>query len=216
MGIYRRAKIPWAVVHPCQTVINVSKDRYLLWSRCSSFLPACSLAISLPPGVSLLSTLLRARGERSRALPTLVCFLYSSPPFYRGPPLPLPPSFLFCSLRNPRLSTVCRFTLCVSASCSRPSFLVLPSLRQRTPPVFFLITRLSLARDVCFEFATRFSLDRNERARRVLDARVAWLLKFPHNVMTFVGYVALKNYSGRAALRLSVEWSVRTYNCSGR
>lgn len=30
MGIYRRAKIPWAVVHPCQTVINVSKDRYRL------------------------------------------------------------------------------------------------------------------------------------------------------------------------------------------
>jgi len=87
MGIYRRAKIPWAVVHPCQTVINVSKDRYLLWSRCSSFLPACSLIVSLsfPSSVSLLSILLRTRGGTvpSTSHPR-VLLVFSPPP---SPPL---------------------------------------------------------------------------------------------------------------------------------
>lgn len=66
------------LVHPCQTVINVSKDRYLLWSRPSS--PPPSRHPRTPfasPTLPLLFTLLHT---------------YTSSPLFPGPPVPLLPS----------------------------------------------------------------------------------------------------------------------------
>lgn len=195
MGIYRRAKIPWAVVHPCQTVINVSKDRYLLWSRYSSLFPARSLAVSFSPGFPFFSPSCVRVGNGPEPFPPSYGSLYS-PLFIADPPASGPPSF-----SAPFVTRGCRpsavllsvFLLRVHVPLFSSS---LPS--SETPCVFpdnatepgqgCMCTCVY----VCFEFATRFSLDRNKRVHRVVDARVAWLLKFPHDVTTFRGIRSVK------------------------
>lgn len=168
MGIYRRAKILWAVVHPCQTVINVSKDRYLLSKpECLSFsrAPACRL---LPSGDSLLFTLLRVRGEGSRC-PFLSCSLYS-PPFYRGI---IPSIFLlFCPfVTRGCLDRLPFSSLLASASRSHPPF-----FHPLSDPLYAFPDNATKSGEGCVSWiyhATRFSLDRNKRVRRVADARVS-------------------------------------------
>lgn len=91
-----------ALVHPCQTVINVSKDRYLLWSRpsspppsrhprtpatppCRFFSPSCIRIHPQPPlswspaafapSSALLATLLHRCTSHSHRLWNTVCRL---------------------------------------------------------------------------------------------------------------------------------------------
>lgn len=86
-----------AVVHPCQTVINVSKDRYLLWSRCSSLPLVRSLAVFFPLAFPFFS-------------PSYVCVGKGPEPFLPScafciPSSLSPPSlFLFIAEPSPSLS----------------------------------------------------------------------------------------------------------------
>lgn len=201
---YRRAKIPWAVVHPCQMVINVSKDRYLLWSRCSSSLPlARPLAVFFPPALPFFSPSYAWGRVRSPSCSRML-FVF----------LPLPFPLIFIAEPFPSLS----LSAPSSARGCRPSAVFLSvfqltSLFSRIPspcwaPYVFPDNAPMTGEGCVFWIcrATRFSLNRNKRTRRhAVNAHVAWLLKFPHDVTTFRGIRSVKKKISPATLRERVR-----------
>lgn len=183
---------------------------------------ARSLAISFPPAFPFFSPSRVRQGETVPS-PSHPRMLLVFPPFYRGPPPPLlsspfvSPSILFCSLRKAR-------------GC-RPSAVLLPVFLLRVHVPLFSFSLPSSERPPCVfpDNATEpgqgcvfcicdaiFIRPQQTRApRRVVDARVAWLLKFPHDVTTFRGIRSVKKLLQPAALLRGRE-IVRTHNCSGR
>lgn len=151
-----------------------------------------------------------ARGKRSRALPTLVCSLYS-PLFIAAPPSPFhplssrPPSFSAPFVKPAAVDRLPFYSLCfcfVFTSLFSRS----PFPRQRPPCVFpdnatepgqgcvFCIC------DAIFIRPQQTRAPCRTAPRRVVDARVAWLLKFPHDVTTFRGIRSVKKLLQPAAL----------------
>lgn len=199
----------------------------MLFFPCSARPLARSLAISLPPAFPFFSPSRVRQGETvPSTLPTLVCSLYS-PLFIAAPPPsfhPLssrPPSFSAPFVKPAAVDRLPFYSLCfcfVFTSLFSRS----PVPRQRPPCVFpDNATEPGQGCVFCICDAIFIRPQQTRAPRRtapcgVVDARVAWLLKFPHDVTTtFRGIRSVKKLLQPAAL-LSAGGIVRTRNCSGR